>query len=174
MLKHQFLSFYKNEPNENYAEQCYDAVENALNDCGILSRLTLIGALATCRVEVGRDYKPKEEYAGGQDYEGRVSLGNTQPGDGVRFKGRGLIQLTGRSNYTNYGKAIGVDLLTHPEALMDVTTSAKVLAQYFKDRNIQLDCEKQDWVTVRRKINGGSNGLVEFQNIIRQFLKVSI
>lgn len=174
MLKSQFLSFYRGEPNEQYAAKCYDAVESALSDVGILSRLTLIGALATVRCEVGRDYRPKEEYASGEDYEGRVSLGNTQPGDGKRFKGRGLIQLTGRANYTNYSKAIGIDLVSHPEALFDVNISAKVLAQYFKDRDMHLACNAENWVLVRRKVNGGDNSLNLFLNIVQQFMAVSV
>src|SRR5262249_24913671 len=61
------------------------------------------------------------EYASGDAYEGRASLGNTKPGDGRRFKGRGLIQLTGRANYTQYGKLLDLDLVTNPDLTHEPT-----------------------------------------------------
>ena len=60
-------------------------------------------------------FQTLEEYSSGRKYEGRRDLGNTQPGDGRRFKGRGPIQITGRYNYQQYGNAIGVDLINNPE-----------------------------------------------------------
>ena len=56
-----------------------------------------------------------EELASGAAYEGRADLGNTEPGDGPRFKGRGLIQLTGRANYAAFGRFVALDLLTDPK-----------------------------------------------------------
>ena len=58
-----------------------------------------------------------EELASGRAYEGRKDLGNTQAGDGIRFKGRGLIQITGRFNYTQLSKDLGEDFIKHPELL---------------------------------------------------------
>lgn len=180
MLKSQFLSFYKGSSYESNASACYDAVERELNSFGILTRNTLIGALATVRVEVGKQYKPIEEYADGSAYEGRADLGNTQAGDGKRYKGRGFIQLTGRSNYTHYGTVLGIDLVNKPELALDVNNSAKILALYFKERGCNVACNAQDWLKCRKLVNGVNretglpNGLNDFMTIINQFLKVAI
>jgi predicted chitinase len=70
---------------------------------------------------------------GSQTAKGR-GLGNTQPGDGAKFIGRGYIQLTGRANYTRYGNMIGKDLLSNPELLSDPTIAAEVSVKYMLDR----------------------------------------
>ena len=173
MLKSQFMSFYKGTPYETGASECYNAIEKALFEQGILSRNTLIGALATVRVEVGKAYKPIEEYASGEAYEGRKDLGNTQIGDGKRFKGRGYIQLTGRNNYTRYGLILGIDLVNNPTQALEINTSAKILSIYFKENNVYKACETQDWQRVRTLVNGGLNNFNLFTNVVEQFLKVS-
>jgi len=74
------------------------------------------------------NFNTLEEYASGAAYEGRGDLGNTQSGDGVRFKGRGYVQLTGRVNYERYSEILGIDLIANPELLsQDASTSAYVL-----------------------------------------------
>lgn len=137
-------------------------IEHALAEQGILDLRTAIAAAATIYVEVGGRFKPIPEYASGAAYEGRADLGNVQPGDGVRYKGRGFIQLTGRSNYRNYGILLGVDLENNPDMALDPTISARVLATYFKQRKINVAAGRQDWVTARRTVNGGDNGLQTF------------
>jgi putative chitinase len=99
------------------------------------------------------------EFASGEEYEGRVDLGNTHPGDGPRYKGRGLIQLTGRANYREYGKALGIDLEGHPEWAAEPKRSLLIACEYWKRRNINAACDRDDIEAVTRLINGGVNGL---------------
>ncbi|MCP8940820.1 peptidoglycan-binding protein [Alsobacter sp. SYSU M60028] len=100
-----------------------------------------------------------EEYASGSAYEGRRDLGNLQPNDGRRFKGRGLIQLTGRANYRAFGARLGVDLEADPEAAADPKLSLRIACLYWTDRNINPKADRDDLIAVTRAINGGLNGL---------------
>jgi len=101
-----------------------------------------------------------EELASGSAYEGRTDLGNNQPGDGVRFKGRGLIQLTGRNNYTQYSKFTGIDYIGDPIKLAtDPFACVDVACWFWKDRNIGPLAEADDAKAVTKRINGGYNGL---------------
>lgn len=101
----------------------------------------------------------KEEIASGTAYEGRRDLGNTQPGDGKRYKGRGLIQLTGRANYRQAGQALNLPLEQNPELVVkDPYTNAAVAGWYWQSRNINDAADKGDFQRVTRLINGGLNG----------------
>lgn len=82
--------------------------------------------LATAHHETMR-WKKLEEMASGAAYEGRKDLGNTQKGDGQRFKGRGLVQITGRANYTDWSKRLGVDLVGDPKLAKDVRYAVPIL-----------------------------------------------
>ena len=86
-------------------------------------------------------------------------MGNTQKGDGPRYKGRGLLQLTGRANYADYGKALGVDLVNNPTLAAQPALSLKIACEYWKRHNIDADCDRDDVQAVTRKVNGGLNGL---------------
>lgn len=99
-----------------------------------------------------------EELASGDAYEGRRDLGNLIKGDGKRFKGRGLIQLTGRANYRIYGKAIGVDLEAKPE-LVATLYAVDVAGWYWNSRKLNELADKDDAKAVTKKVNGGYNGL---------------
>ena len=166
MNKVKFISFYKNNKD---ALTCYELISDGLTQAGIYSDNTFIGALATVRVECGRDFKPILEAASGLNYEGRIDLGNRLKGDGIKYKGRGYIQITGKANYDYYGKLIGVDLISNPDLALVPTNAAKILVQYFKDRKVNVACDKQDWVLARKLVNGGTNGLKDFLNIIKQY-----
>ena len=128
-----------------------------------------------------------EELASGESYEGRKNLGNTVKGDGVRFKGRGLIQITGRANYKSLGDALGVDFMKTPILLggknvkkctADQLKYAVLSAGWFwNSRKLnshadQINIRKTideginliHFKEITRKINGGFNGLADRLN----------
>lgn len=94
-------------------------------------------------------------------YEGRADLGNTEQGDGKRFMGRGLIQITGRRNYTLAGVALDLDLMNHPELLEQTPNAAMSAGWYWFNRylNGYADVGQLDRIT--RIINGGTNGAAQ-------------
>ncbi len=102
-----------------------------------------------------------EEIASGIAYEYRKDLGNTQPGDGMKFKGRGLIQITGRNNYHECGKALGVDLITNPELLETNDLACRSAAWFWASRGLNDLADKGDINRICRRINGGLNGYQE-------------
>lgn len=152
--------------------QHWPAISQALASAGVTSRNGVIAALATIGVEVG-NFLPIPEYASGAAYEGRKDLGNTQPGDGVRYKGRGFIQLTGRANYRTYGQALGIDLEGNPDLALRPDVAAKVLAEYFKRRGIVPMADRGDWQAVRRAVNGGLNGWDRFSKLVGNLQRAS-
>lgn len=99
------------------------------------------------------------EYASGQQYEGRIDLGNTHPGDGPRYKGRGIFQLTGRSNYHRYGKVLGIDLEGHPEFAALPQYAVLTACQYWSDHDLNALADADDIKAITKAINGGLTGL---------------
>jgi predicted chitinase len=144
----------------------------AMEEQGISDRLSQIAALATIGVEVP-SFEPINEY--GSDayftrmYEGRADLGNTQPGDGARYHGRGFIQLTGRANYHYYGEQLSLPLEDDPDQALDADVAARILALYFKLRGIDACAAVGDWHSVRLRVNGGLNGWNRFISLVGQF-----
>ena len=94
-------------------------------------------------------------------YEGRKDLGNIHEGDGKRYKGRGAIQLTGRTNYIKYGKLLNLDLENNPELAALPENAFRIAGQFWKDHGLNELADKSDFETITRRINGGLNGFVE-------------
>lgn len=137
-------------------------IEDACIKFGIISTLEKCHLLAQLAHE-SDGFKTATEYASGKAYEGREDLGNTHPGDGVRFKGRGLIQITGFSNYSAYSKwKYGDDrVVQNPSILQEIPDCVDASLWYWciyrpACRSFAL---ADDIVGVTRKINGGKNGL---------------
>lgn len=107
------------------------------------------------------------EYWGPTDaqkgYEGRKDLGNTQKGDGKRYMGRGIFQLTGRNNYRLYGGKISKDLEGNPELAADPEVSVLTALEYWKTKGLNAYADKDDVLTITKRINGGTNGFADRQ-----------
>ena len=104
-------------------------------------------------------FRAMEEYATGATYEGRKDLGNIKAGDGKRYKGRGVIQLTGRANYGRASEYLGVDLVRQPELAALPAIAYMTAAFYWLDRGINAKADRDDVRGVTKLINGGTNGL---------------
>lgn len=100
-----------------------------------------------------------EEADSGARYEGRRDLGNTKAGDGPRFKGRGLIQLTGRANYALYSAPPRLDLIADPALAADPATSLGIACAYWTRRELNTFADWDDALTITWRINGGFNGI---------------
>lgn len=92
-------------------------------------------------------------------YDGRADLGNTHPGDGSRFKGRGIFQLTGRANYRRFGERLGLDLESRPEVAAEPPIAVALAGLYWVDRGLNAYADADEVELVTRRINGGVNGL---------------
>jgi len=106
-------------------------------------------------------FSTTEEFASGAAYEGRADLGNDHAGDGVRYKGRGLIQLTGRANYRRFGRIVGVDLEANPALAAEPRLSLTIACAYWQAHGLNAPADADDLVAITRAINGGLNGIAE-------------
>jgi putative chitinase len=118
------------------------------------------------------DYAKQPEKIANVIYASRMGNGDTASGDGYKFRGRGAIQLTGRENYTNFGKTIGK---TAEQVIDYVTTKKGALESacwYWKSRNINAACDANDITKMTRQINGGTIGLDDRKKHYEQALAV--
>ena len=103
-------------------------------------------------------FRYTKEIASGKAYEGRKDLGNVQAGDGVKFKGRGLIQITGRTNYERASKALGVDFVSNPQLLEQPRYATQVSCWWWADKGLNEIADTGDFRKVTRIVNGGLTG----------------
>ncbi len=135
----------------------------------------IMGQMAT---ETGK-FKWLTELGGAsyfRKYDGRRDLGNTRAGDGARYKGRGLVHITGRANYREYGRQVGVDLVNNPTLAARPDIAIKVMDAYLKSKRWGATgyqhAERGDIYRLTRHINGGTNGLAMRKKYYQQYLKL--
>lgn len=140
------------------------ALEEACIRFGIVTALEKAHFLAQVAHE-SDGFRTATEYASGSAYEGRKDLGNTQPGDGKRYKGRGLIQVTGRANYRTYSLwKYGDDrVVVNPAMLAELPDAVDAAGWYWTVARPKIPAmaRADDLVGVTKAINGGRNGLID-------------
>src|ERR1700704_3376327 len=133
-------------------------IQQAMAEFEITSYLRETAFLAQLAHE-SAELRYMEEIASGAAYEGRKDLGNTQPGDGKRYKGRGPIQLTGRANYTKYGQLLGLDLVNNPTVAATKEVGFRIAGEFWKLNGLNELADQQNFRLITKRINGGFNGL---------------
>lgn len=153
-------------------------VAAALSAAGLRDRMMICAALGTIRAE-SEGFVPIAEFPSHFNttpglpafsaYDGRKSLGNDQPGDGARYRGRGFVQLTGRANYHTYASLIGVDIEGFPDLANAPEVAAVLLALFLAhaaDR-MRTALVANNYAAARKLVNGGSYGLASFRNVFQ-------
>lgn len=140
-----------------------DSFPRILAECkkqGVTDKSQIAYILATTVHESGAGAF-MEEFASGDAYQGRTDLGNTHPGDGRRYKGRGYVQITGRNNYSNWSRKLGIDLVGNPSLAEKPEIAAQILVQGMKEGSFTgkklsdyLGGGQSDFRDARRIING--------------------
>jgi putative chitinase len=140
-------------------------IRGTLEEYEISTRLRVAHFLAQI-IHEAAGLRTTEEFASGAAYEGRKDLGNVNPGDGRRYKGRGLLQLTGRANYKRLGEKLGINLVDEPTLAAEPKLSLKIACEYWTDRKINAACDADDLIAVTKKVNGGLNGLADRRQLL--------
>jgi putative chitinase len=107
--------------------------------------------------DIAEKYARQPEMIANKVYGGR--MGNTEDGDGAKFIGRGLIQLTGKDNYTAFGEAIGEDLVANPQLVEQPRYAALSAGWFWNKRGLNALADAMDIETLTKRINGGSIGI---------------
>ncbi|OPA88690.1 chitinase [Pseudomonas fluorescens] len=151
------------------------ALNTAMGRYGIVGTLRVSAFIAQVGHESGQlryvreIWGPTAQQAG---YEGRADLGNTVKGDGSKYRGRGLIQITGRANYAACGEALGLDLINNPELLEQPQHAAMSAAWFWSANGLNTLADQGKFVKITRRINGGLTGQDDRQALYEKALKV--
>lgn len=148
-------------------------VIDGLRGRGLYDRAMGLMALATIRAET-EGFVPISEYQSKYNtrdrpfdlYEGQARLGNKEPGDGPKFRGRGFVQLTGRYNYSRIGQNLGIDLAHNPDIANEPATAGLILAEFLRDHQLAIRAAlaRRDLREARKQVNGGSHGYERFRD----------
>lgn len=166
------------ERNKSLCEKYAQHLNDAMIAYGITSTNRIAGFIATIAVESG--YLRYTTELGSRDYfykyepntkKGKA-LGNKEPGDGYKFRGRGLIQVTGRHNYEQVAVRLGIDCLEHPELLSELPYSVTTACWWWQSHGCNELADEDNPTAIRQRVNGGMNGYQEFMQIYSKAKKI--
>jgi putative chitinase len=167
MTAEQLIQIAGSNAPSDRLRQLASSLNDVLNHYQINTRLRICHFIAQVAHE-SDCFNAMEEYASGEDYEGRDDLGNTQPGDGIRFKGRGLMQLTGRANYAEFSKAVNQDFIAQPQLVAQIPWAIWVAGWYWDTRHLNEYADRDDLEGVTVRVNGGYNGLEDRRDYLQK------
>lgn len=145
-------------PHLNQAMQAH-AVDTVLRSAAFIAQLAHESGELRWMEELWGPTAAQRRYEPPGDLAAR--LGNTMPGDGARFKGRGPIQITGRFNYEKFGSLLGVDLVADPALAATPEVAFAIAGLYWQSNGLNELADAQQFAAITRHINGGTNGLAD-------------
>ena len=145
-------------------DRFWQPLNDTMDEFSINSAVRQAAFLAQIGHESG-SFRYVRELASGDAYEGRADLGNVEPGDGRKFRGRGLIQITGRVNYVACGLALGLDLVANPALLEEPENACRSAGWVWATRNCNELADSGNFQKLTRRINGGLTGLADREAI---------
>jgi putative chitinase len=148
--------------NAGRAEVFVDALSAAMQEFEITTARRQAAFIAQVAEETG-EFRYMREIASGIDYEPNTpkgqALGNTEPGDGPAFKGGGGLMLTGRANFDRCGKALGIDLIHHPNLIEVPAYAMRSAAWFWTDHKLNDFADADRFGAITHMINGGYTGI---------------
>jgi hypothetical protein len=177
----QIVSACGNAPSVANVQANWTLIEQAIVSRNVYSDLVAVAAIATIHVECP-PFKPIHEYGDAEyfhrlyDIEGdnperAQELGNLSPGDGAKYAGRGFIQLTGLLNYRFFAMMLNhQELVESPDLALQPQLAADIFALYFMHHGCIPAANARNWVDVRRRVNGGTNGMPLYLETVNKLL----
>lgn len=161
------MAFIKLGAGESRAADLALSANVHMRTYGILNnKLRFTHFMAQLAHESG-GFRYMEEIASGSAYEGRRDLGNIYKGDGRLYKGRGVLMITGRANYRDYGEMLGINLEHDPTLAEDPSIGMLIACKYWDIHKLNDYADNDDIIAITKRINGGTNGLDDRKDRLR-------
>lgn len=122
-------------------------------------------------LKTAKAYERQREKIANKVYANRMGNGPESSGDGWKYSGKGILQITGKDNYTTFSKDAGIDAVNNPDLLStDLSVAIKSAIWFWNKNNLNKYCDNNDFIGLTKKINGGINGLEDRQDKLKKLM----